>query len=348
MAQKLRVPPPPSGRSNPRSGSGKRRQAGTKRPSRSAKAPRRKTSRWLLPLVAVLLVGSFVLAGCLLPAALPDLSLGGDGGRTNVLLLGIDRRGGSDWAYRTDTIMVVGLDPGSRGAAVLSIPRDLQVTIPGYGEDRINTANVYGYVRDYRGGGPALLQATIEANFGIPIDGYLMFDFAAFEQIVDALGGIDLDVEEPLHDTRYPDPRPGDPHAYKTIHFDAGPQHMDGKRALEYARSRMSTSDFDRARRQQEILLAIRRKVLSLGAIPRWPSLAAVILEAVKTDLGLGEMLSLGLSSVRTDPASVEQVVLKSPYVVSHRRNDGAAVQLPNWELINPLLAELFDLPAGR
>jgi LCP family protein required for cell wall assembly len=308
---------------------------------------RRKTSsRLLLPLVAALLVACFALAGCLLPTALRDRSSGGDGGGANVLLLGIDRRGGSDWAYRTDTIMIIGVDPSSRGATMLSIPRDLQLAIPGYGQDRINTANVYGYLRNYPGGGPALLQATVEANFGIPIDGYLMVDFRAFERIVDALGGIDVDVQEPLHDTRYPDPRPGDPHAFKTIHFDAGLQHMDGRRALEYARSRMSTSDFDRARRQQQILLAIRGKLLSLGAIPRWPALAAAILEAVKTDLGLGEMAILGLFAMRTDPAKVEQVVLKSPYVVGYRRNDGAAVQLPDWQLINPLIEQLFGPPA--
>ncbi|NIV34370.1 MAG: LytR family transcriptional regulator, partial [Anaerolineae bacterium] len=99
----------------------------------------------------------------------------------------------------------------------------------------------------------------------------------AFVEIIDTLGGIEVDVPKRLHDTRYPDPRPGDPYAFKTIHFDPGPQQMNGTRALEYARSRMSTSDFDRAKRQQQVVLAIREKVLSVGAIPRWPKLAAVL-----------------------------------------------------------------------
>jgi len=117
---------------------------------------------------------------------------------------------------------------------------------------------------------------------------------------------------------------------------------MDGQRALEYARSRMSTSDFDRARRQQQILLAVREKALSLGAIPSWPSLAQIALDAAKTDLDGAEMLGLALLAARVEPSNLEQVVLERPYVAGYRRADGAAVQLPNWDLINPLVAEMF------
>jgi LCP family protein required for cell wall assembly len=258
------------------------------------------------------------------------------------LLLGIDRRGGTAWTYRTDTIVVATVDPGQGTAGLLSIPRDLQVPIPTYGQDRINTANVYGYLYDYPGGGPALLRATVEANFGIPIDGYVMIDFQAFARIVDALGGIDVDVPRALDDDRYPDPRPGDPYAYTTLHFDAGRQHMDGARALAYARSRMSTSDFDRARRQQEILLALRRKALSPGGVPRWPALAAALVDSAKTDLSPGQMAGLALLAVRVDPAQVRQVVLEPPLVTGYRRADGAAVERPNWDRIEPVIRELF------
>jgi LCP family protein required for cell wall assembly len=293
----------------------------------------------------ILALASLVL--CVL-VALPALFSASQGGRINLLLAGIDRRGGEGWGYRTDTILVFTLDPETGAAGLLSIPRDLQLPIPGHGEDRINTANVWGSQQGNVDGGPALLEATIESNFGIPIAGYLMVDFGTFAAIVDALGGIEIEVPKALHDTRYPDPRPGDPYAYKTIHFDPGRQRMDGKRALEYARSRMSTSDFDRAKRQQLILLAIRERVLSLDAIPRWPLLAKTVLEGVRTDLSQAELLALTLLAAQIEPAELQQIVLEHPLVVSHRRADGAAVQLPNWALIHPVLETLFGARISR
>jgi LCP family protein required for cell wall assembly len=339
MARKLWVPPPPKAHPAPRHGH---------KGLEGTRARRKRTIGGAASRLAALSValGLFIL--CLLVLAIPALYASREGGRANFLVLGIDRRNGTGWAYRTDTIMVVTMDPESRAASILSIPRDLQVPIPGYGADRINTANVYGYQRDSQDGGPALLEATIEANFGIPIDGYFMVDFQTFETIVDTLGGIDVDVPAPLDDTRYPDPRPGDPYAFKTIHFDAGWQHMDGKRALEYARSRMSSSDFARAKRQQRILLAVRERALSLSAIPRWPRLAAAVADGIKTDMEQGELLALALLAVQTDTSNLQQAVLEPPLVVGHRRADGAAVQLPNWDLINPVIVELFGPRALR
>ncbi len=340
MSRKLWVPPPPNAQpeaNRPPRGLG-----------RGSGAQRRGTIGRIATWLAALSLAVGLLILCLLLAIIPGLLLSHEAGRVNILLLGVDRRQGTGWGYRTDTIMVVTMDPQTRGAGILSIPRDLQVPIPGYGADRINTANVYGYQKDNPGGGPALLEATIEASFGIPVDGYLMVDFLAFERIVDTLGGIDVQVPKPLHDTRYPDPRPGDPYAFKTIHFDPGWQHMDGRRALEYARSRMTTSDFDRAKRQQLILLAIRERALSLSAIPRWPSLAATVAEGVKTDMDQGELLTLALFALWTDRSGLKQVVLEHPLVTSHRRADGAAVQLPNWDLINPVIDELFDPRSAR
>ncbi|MFN2290086.1 MAG: LCP family protein [Anaerolineae bacterium] len=289
-----------------------------------------------------------LLAVCVLSAAVPAVLLAREGGRTNLLVVGIDRRSGTGWTFRTDTIMVVTMDPGTGAAGILSIPRDLQIPIPGHGPDRINTANVYGARNDYPGGGPGLLKATIETNFGIPLDGYLMVDFDTFVRIVDGLGGIDVDVPKALHDTRYPDPRPGDPHAFKTIHFDPGPQHMDGKRALQYARSRMSTSDFDRAKRQQQILIALRDRALQPASMPRWPLLAQTVFNGIRTDLGVRQSLSLAVMAVRVDPASLERLVLEPPLVKGHRRADGAAVQLPNWNLINPELDKVFGPRTAR
>ncbi|MGC9333716.1 MAG: LCP family protein [Anaerolineae bacterium] len=339
MPEKLWVPPPPPGRVNP-----KRRSRVGGGPKDQRKRPTRRKGV-LLPALAMV-AGLVVL--CLLTAAVPALLLAREGGRLNLLLVGIDRRSGTGWTYRTDTLMVVTMDPGDRSAGILSIPRDLQIPIPGQGSDRINTANVYGYRQDYPGGGPGLLKATVEANFGIPIDGYLMVDFDTFVRIVDALGGIDLDVPKALHDTRYPDPRPGDPHAFKTIHFDAGLQHMDGQRALQYARSRMSTSDFDRAKRQQQIVVALRERALRLDTIPRWPLAAQTVVNGIKTDLGLRELLFVASVAVQVDTGGLQRVVLEPPLVTGHRRADGAAVQLPNWKLINPKIDELFGARSAR
>jgi len=342
MERKLWVPPPPS--AQPES-----RYEPAEPGRRAGGQHNRATGR-----TATLLAASIVALGllttclCLLVVAVPALSPLHEGGRVNVLLLGIDRRNGTGWAYRTDTIMVVTMDPDSRAAGMLSIPRDLQIAIPGHGEDRINTANVYGSQQNDPDGGPDLLKATIAANFGIPIDGYFMVDFLTFEKIVDALGGIDVNVPRPLHDTRYPDPKPGDPYAFRTVHFDPGWQHMTGKRALVYARSRMSTTDFDRAERQQLILLAIRKKALSLSAIPRWPLLAETVLEGVKTDMDLADLFALALLAVQIDTSNLKQVGLEHPLVVSHQRADGAAVQLPNWDLINPVIEDLFGPRSSR
>ena len=306
---------------------------------------RKRPGTTILTVALVAALALLFLWVCVLIVGLPLILAGKEGSRVNLLLLGVDRRDGDEWAYRADTVIVAGVDAGSGEAVLLSIPRDLQLPIPGHGEDRINTANVYGYLEDYPGGGPALVEATVESNMGIPIDGYLMADFNAFERLVDALGGIEIDVTETLHDTDYPDPRPEDPYAFKTVHFDPGLQTMDGQRALEYARSRMSTSDFDRARRQQEVLVAIRQKALSPGSLLRLPALGLIVLDSLETNLSPREVMALGLLAVRLDPSRLERVVLEPPLVYGYVRADGAAVELPNWELINPVVAEHFGSP---
>ncbi len=265
--------------------------------------------------------------------------------RMNIVLLGIDRRDTTGWDTRTDTIIVVTVDPIARTAGMLSIPRDLYLPIPGNGEDRINAANVYGEWREYPGGGPALVKRTIEANFGIPIDYYVMVDFQGFEKIIDTLGGIDIEVPATLHDTQYPDPRPGDPYAYTTVHFDPGWQHMDGSRALVYARSRMSTSDFDRARRQQQMLMAIRDKVLSQGLITnltKSPQLVSTLLGMVKTDMPLDEMWRLTPLARDVSMESIRSAVIDASMTVGYRTDKGAAVRVPIWDKIDPLVADMF------
>lgn len=267
------------------------------------------------------------------------------GERINILLLGIDRRPRDSWARLTDTIIVVTVDPANKTAGMLSIPRDLQIPIPGNGEDRINTANGKGETQGYPGGGPALLERTIESNFGVHINYYIMLDFEGFRKMVDTLGGIDVNVTKALHDTKYPDPLPEDPYHYTTIDFQPGLQHMDGTRALEYVRSRMSTTDFDRAKRQQEVLIAIREKALNLSLITKLPSLLATMMDSIKTDMAVGDMMQLASLAPQIDMGSLKQVVLERPYVYPYTTETGAQVQLPKWDLINPVIQDLFSTP---
>jgi LCP family protein required for cell wall assembly len=282
-----------------------------------------------------------------LPVAPPAAASIQAGDRINILLLGLNRsKNATAWGYLTDTIIVVTIDPTNKTAGMLSIPRDLQLPILGYGEDRINTANVTGYTNDYPGGGPALLERTIEASFGVPINYYVMVDFSGFAKIIDAVGGVDIDVAQTLHDTKYPDPLPEDPYHYTTVHFDPGLQHMDGVRALQYARSRMSTTDFDRAARQQQLLKAIQEKALGLGLITKLPALAASMKGSFKTDMAVQDMIQLASLAPQIDMGDLKQVVLGKPYVYGYKRpSDGASIQLPKWDLIEPLTADLFGTP---
>ena len=175
----------------------------------------------------------------------PDWSLGE---RVNILLMGVDRRPEEkmDDPVRTDTMMVVSIDPNTHTASMLGIPRDLWVPIPlpnnGVLHDRINTANVYGVMRNLPGGGAQLAKDTVSYNLGVKIHYFLMIDFQGFRNIIDALGGIDVYLDKPLVDYEYPT----DNYGYMTVSIPAGNQHLDGERALQYARSRHSDSDFGR------------------------------------------------------------------------------------------------------
>jgi len=182
-------------------------------------------------------------------------------GRINFLLMG---EGGPqhDGPYLTDTIMLASLDIKTKTVGLLSIPRDLVVPIDGYGLRRINNANAFGELRG-EGQGPTLAKQTISQLVGLPIHYYIRLDFSAFIKLVDDLGGLPINVDQGFTDTQYPGPHD----SYITVSFSAGLQTMNGDTALKYARSRHGDnnqgSDFARAKRQQQILLAMKQKILS-------------------------------------------------------------------------------------
>ncbi|HOU14698.1 MAG TPA: LCP family protein [Anaerolineae bacterium] len=216
--------------------------------------------------------------------------------RITVLILGIDERAQETDYWRTDTMILGTLDPVTMKAGVLSIPRDLWVHIPGYTEDRINTAHFIGDAYGHPGGGPALAVETVEYNLGVDIDYYVRFNFQAFIELVDRIGGIDIDVPETIHDTQYPTPDYG----YETFHVDAGPHHFYGEEALKYARTRHSNGgDFDRARRQQQVIKAIFKRVTEANMLPQLaaqaPEMLQILEKSVKIDpkLKLNEIIAL-------------------------------------------------------
>jgi LCP family protein required for cell wall assembly len=261
--------------------------------------------------------------------------------RVNILLLGIDKRPDEQYA-RTDTMILVTVDPVTGKAGMLSIPRDLWVTIPGYGENRINTAHYVGDKNGYPGGGPALAMKTVQYNLGVPVHFYVRVDFDGFRRIVDTLGGIDIDVPQAINDPKYPDENYG----YDPFYIETGLQHLDGNTALKYARTRATLgSDFDRARRQQRVLIAIREKALAIGAIPRIPELWSTMADTVQTDLQLVDILELAKLADQITSDDIQSAVLDHTMTVDYKTDTGAQVLLPVREKIRPVIDSMFASP---
>ncbi len=249
--------------------------------------------------------------------------------RVNLLILGVDERPQENGMARTDTMMVLTLDPTTLQAGVLSIPRDLWVPIPGYNQGRINTAYRLGEMYNYPGGGPALARETVEYNLGIPIQYYVRLNFQGFVDLVDLIGGIDVYVAEPINDPLYPDNNYG----YDPLYIPAGQQHFDGAMALKYARTRHDSNDFERARRQQQVLLAVLERVSSLNLLPqlapRLGELYTLMDQSVSTDLTLDEVLALAGLAVKVDRTQIRFAVIDSTCTENYITPEGAQVLIP-------------------
>lgn len=257
----------------------------------------------------------------------------------NILLIGLDERDGVEES-RTDTQIIVHIDPEAKTAAMVSLPRDLWVEIPGYGEDRINAAYKEGE-KEKPGSGPSLTKATVRENFGIPIDYYAMVNFQGFEKIVDTLGGVTIDVPRPLIDNSYPFQEFG----ATRIYVPSGLQRMDGHTALEYARSRHVDSDLGRNSRQQQVLLAIKEQVLSLNLLANLPELVEEVGDAVRTDLTLTQVGSLAQLSRSIGADALQTVVIDAAMIRQTTLPSGAVVLLPRWDVIRPAITQAFSDP---
>jgi polyisoprenyl-teichoic acid--peptidoglycan teichoic acid transferase len=236
------------------------------------------------------------------PTQTPDLMANlviTDPRRITVLLMGIDQRRaltGDERAYRTDTMMLVQVDPIRNTIGVLSIPRDLYVNIPDFEPGRINTANQLGDSYAMPGGGPQVAMDTIHVNLGVPVDQYVRINFEVFTSVVNTItsDGIEICVKEVIHDDYYPDTGNGT----ITVHFDPGCQQMDAEELLQYARTRATNGgDFDRNRRQQEVLKAVQAEVFNVGGVTHFISQIPVLYEQLAgsytTNLSLQEILQL-------------------------------------------------------
>lgn len=226
------------------------------------------------------------------------------GQRINILLLGYGGPG-HDGPYLTDSIMLLSIQPATHQAVMVSLPRDLWVKIPALsdngaitsklnsayaiGTDHADYPNVRSQYNTSTGGGD-LAAATVSQITGQPIDHWVGVDFKAFRDVVNALGGVRVNVPTALDDPYFP---AGETTGMIHIHFNPGLQWMNGEQALEYARSRETTSDFDRSRRQQLIILAVRQRAFSLNAIPKLFSVMGALKDNVRTNLKVEDMRQL-------------------------------------------------------
>ena len=221
--------------------------------------------------------------------------------RINILALGVDARKGEDMA-RTDTMMLCSVDTEKNLMSVLSIPRDTRVYIPGHGYEKINSATLYG--------GPDLAMKTVSDLLGIKINKYVLTDFQGFEDIVDSLGGVTIDVKQRMY---HPDPQDG---GIYTIDLRPGVQRLDGKKALQYVRYReYALGDIDRTEQQQKFISALAREVLQPASVVKLPSLAYSIYKAVDTNLSLSEMTRLAQSARKLTNANIISQTLPGKFL---------------------------------
>jgi LCP family protein required for cell wall assembly len=237
-------------------------------------------------------------------------------------------------------MILVTVDPNSKTAGMLSIPRDLWASIPGYDEDRINKAYFLGDRYGYPGGGPALAMKTVQYNLGIPVHFYAQVDFEGFRRVVDTLGGIDIYVPETIDDPKFPDNNYG----YDPFYIEAGNHTLDGYNALRYARTRATPgADFSRAKRQQAVLLAIKDKALQLNMVPKIPELWNTMSDAFETDLQLVDIIELAQLADEIDPDSIQTAVIDHSLTYDYIVPDtGAQVLIPLRDKMRVLIDEMF------
>jgi len=241
----------------------------------------------------------------------------------NLLVLGVDRAPDGSYVARTDTIILTQVRPLQGQVRMLSIPRDLWVPIEGVGEQRINTAHFFAEA-EQAGSGPRAAAQTVKSNFGVPINYTVRVQFSGFSDIVDAMGGLDVTLAEPI------------------AGYDAGQYHLDGAQALAFARNRTGADDFFRMENGQLLLKAALEQLLQPRSWLRLPAVAAAFFEVVQSTVPVWLYPQLGVAVLRSGPEGINNQTLTREMVTPWTTGGGAQVLLPNWDLINPLVSELF------
>jgi LCP family protein required for cell wall assembly len=265
----------------------------------------------------------------------------------NIILLGNDvatPQGG-----RTDSLILVSINRQTETATMLSLPRDLFVVIPGWQMTRINLALPHGHGVNYPGGGGSLIKDTIEYNLGIPVDYYARIGFNGFKEAVDAVGGIEMVVNCSLTDWRLISPEldPEVEENWEQFTLSTGVHEMDGDLALWYARSRLSTNDFERGLRQQRILQAIFSQSLDTNLLAELPDLWQAYQHNIETDMGLPLLLELAAIAPTIAENGIRHLTLPLAALQGWREPaTGGAVQLLQWETAEPTLNQLMQPPA--
>lgn len=311
----------------------------------------KKPHRWRRRIIATFFI--LVLLAAAAAAALyfyvDQTTLAGErAGRVNIMVLGVD-----DAATLSDTIMVVSISTKREEpykVAMVSLPRDMYVEIPDFGSSKINAAYTYGQNNDYPGGGPALSKKVVEQTLDLPIHYYVAMDFTGFKEMINAVGGVDIDVKTALNDPYYPDYASG----YAPLDIAAGRQRMDGETALAYARSRQTTSDFDRAARQQQVAVAFKDKVLSARLFSNPTEIAklqGILKDHFKTNLSLRELAKLGEIAREVEPSNVTRHVIDSSnfLVASQRYGYGLIPKegVDNFTAIREFVRNIFSQKAN-
>jgi LCP family protein required for cell wall assembly len=259
----------------------------------------------------------------------------------NFLLIGLDRRADGGGPALADTLVIVVLNEKAGQIGLVSVPRDTYVEIPDVGFDRINT--VYNVARRAKTEPLALLSRVVSDTVGLPIEHALAIDLGLFERAIDALGGVDVQVPCSISD-RFLDSRASG--GRRLLDVSEGLQRMDGATAAMYVRSRHGRSDWNRARRQQAVLLGVRHELETLGGLAKLPSLWDELEASVQTDLRRVELLALARRAFAVEPSHLHGLVLGAAEMHGEMTSDGRAVLIPDPSAIERALAGLFSAPS--